>query len=277
MSSSAIHRGSCDRLNCRSTASAETSPEGHSTACRKKPARTNARQENVPAAPADPRRRQAQRRPARAARFAARWAARRRRRDPRARSRSILHAPAYGELAQKLGAHVRFSKLVPHRLDGIRHPGDGEPVALQYEWHMHAIHAAKAGISDKIINDLRARPRAASGSRRTSARSTISSRSLHKTKRVSDRTTSACTTIVGDAGMVEFVGICGYYVLVAMTLNVFRMPVPAGAPVPFKGEVTRSSSRRPGGIDARRGRRDPWGPSAPAPWRRARWSRSAQP
>ena len=34
-------------------------------------------------------------------------------------------------------------------------------------------------------------------------------------------------------GMVELVGIAGYYSLIAMTLNAFRSPIPDG-PVPFK-------------------------------------------
>ena len=33
--------------------------------------------------------------------------------------------------------------------------------------------------------------------------------------------------------MVEFVGILGYYVLIAMSLNVFRMGPPEGEPLPF--------------------------------------------
>ncbi len=39
---------------------------------------------------------------------------------------------------------------------------------------------------------------------------------------------------LGDAGIVELVGILGYYVLISMTLNVFRMPLPEGTPLPFK-------------------------------------------
>jgi hypothetical protein len=34
--------------------------------------------------------------------------------------------------------------------------------------------------------------------------------------------------------MVEFVGILGYYVLIAMSLNVFRMGPPEGEPLPFR-------------------------------------------
>jgi 4-carboxymuconolactone decarboxylase len=64
-------------------------------------------------------------------------------------------------------------------------------------------------------------------------------RELYRTKRVSNRNYARVHALVGDAGMVEFVGILGYYVLVAMTLNVFRMPVPAGAPMPFGEPMVR--------------------------------------
>ena len=39
--------------------------------------------------------------------------------------------------------------------------------------------------------------------------------------------------------MVELVGLLGYYAMVAMTLNVFRMPVPDGTPLPFTEPATR--------------------------------------
>ena len=36
------------------------------------------------------------------------------------------------------------------------------------------------------------------------------------------------TTWAGETATVEFVGILGYYVLISMILNVFRMPLPDG-------------------------------------------------
>ena len=144
-----------------------------------------------------------------------------------------LHAPPYGELVQQLGAHVRFSKLVPHRLTELAILATASLWRSQYEWHMHAIHAEKAGISPKIINDIRM-GRAPKGLTKNERAIYDFVKELHKTKRVSDRNYARVHAIVGDAGMVEFVGICGYYVLVAMTLNVFRMPTPAGTPMPFK-------------------------------------------
>jgi hypothetical protein len=40
-------------------------------------------------------------------------------------------------------------------------------------------------------------------------------------------------TLLGDAATVEFVGILGYYALISMILNVFRMSPPPGEPLPF--------------------------------------------
>ena len=57
---------------------------------------------------------------------------------------------------------------------------------------------------------------------------------LYRTKRVGDRTYARLHALLGDAGMVEFVGILGYYVLIAMSLNVFRMGPPEGEPLPFR-------------------------------------------
>jgi 4-carboxymuconolactone decarboxylase len=147
----------------------------------------------------------------------------------------ILHAPAYGELAQKLGAHVRFSKLVPHRLTELAILVTAHLWRSEYEWHMHAVHAEKAGISPKIINDLRM-GRNPKGLTKHERAIYDFVKELHKTKRVSDRNYKRVHEIVGDAGMVEFVGMCGYYVLVAMTLNVFRMPPPDGKPLAFPGK-----------------------------------------
>ena len=65
-----------------------------------------------------------------------------------------------------------------------------------------------------------------------------SSRRSIATRRASDRAYKAAHAILGDAGMVELVGLLGYYAMVAMTLNVFRMPVPEGTPLPFKEPTT---------------------------------------
>ena len=49
---------------------------------------------------------------------------------------------------------------------------------------------------------------------------------LYKTRRVTDRTYKRVQSILGDAATVELVGILGYYALISMTLNIFRMLPP---------------------------------------------------
>jgi hypothetical protein len=39
--------------------------------------------------------------------------------------------------------------------------------------------------------------------------------------------------LLGDAATVELVGTIGYYVLISMILNVFRMSPPGDEPLPF--------------------------------------------
>ena len=51
--------------------------------------------------------------------------------------------------------------------------------------------------------------------------------------RASDRVYKRVHAFLGDAAMVELVGILGYYVMISMTLNVFRMMPPADAELAF--------------------------------------------
>jgi 4-carboxymuconolactone decarboxylase len=50
---------------------------------------------------------------------------------------------------------------------------------------------------------------------------------------VSDKTFKRVSAILGDAATVELVGILGYYGLISMILNVFRMSPPGGEALPF--------------------------------------------
>jgi 4-carboxymuconolactone decarboxylase len=92
--------------------------------------------------------------------------------------------------------------------------------------------AEKAGVKRKTIADLRAgrAPKSAPADERAIHAFV---QELYKTKRVSDRTYKRVHAILGDAPTVELVGILGYYVLVAMTLNVFRMLPPEDVKLAF--------------------------------------------
>jgi 4-carboxymuconolactone decarboxylase len=143
----------------------------------------------------------------------------------------FLQAPDYGDLAQKLGAFCRYRTSVP--------PGLSEFTILvlarfwrsQYEFWVHAPIAEKAGVKPATIEALRTGRTPRLTREQRAIYDFIAE--LHKTKRVGDKTYARVHALFGDAGMVEFVGILGYYTLIAMTLNVFHVPLPDGEKSPL--------------------------------------------
>lgn len=150
----------------------------------------------------------------------------------------LLHAPEYGDLAQKLGAHCRYKTAVPPRLSEFTILALARFWRSQYEWWIHSPIAEKAGVKPETIKALRSGrlPKTLPKDERAIYDFIAE---LHRSKRVSDKTYARVHTLFGDVGMVEFVGIVGYYTLVAMTLNVFRVPLPDGHALPFAENAKR--------------------------------------
>jgi 4-carboxymuconolactone decarboxylase len=143
-----------------------------------------------------------------------------------------LNAPELGHLAQALGAHVRYKTTLSPRLSETAILATAQVWKAQYEWVAHAPMAEKAGVKAKTIKDIQAGRAPASAAKDERAIVDFV-RELYKTRRVSDRTYKKVHAFLGDAGMVELIGICGYYALISMTLNVFRAQIPEDAPLPF--------------------------------------------
>jgi 4-carboxymuconolactone decarboxylase len=139
-----------------------------------------------------------------------------------------LHAPEFGQLAQALGGHCRYKTALPPRLSEFAILCTARLWRAQYEWFAHAPIAEKNGVKPKTIADLRAGrvPKSAAKDERALYDFI---QELYKTRRVSDRTYKRVHALLGDAATVELTGILGYYVMIAMTLNVFRMMPPADA------------------------------------------------
>jgi 4-carboxymuconolactone decarboxylase len=143
-----------------------------------------------------------------------------------------LNAPDIGLLAQALGAHCRFKTSLSPRLSETAILATAQIWKAQYEWHAHAPMAEQAGVKLQTIKDIRAGrpPKSAAKDERAIVEFV---RELYKTRRVSDRTYKRVHAFLGDAGIVDLVGICGYYALISMTLNTFRAQLPDDAAVPF--------------------------------------------
>jgi 4-carboxymuconolactone decarboxylase len=144
----------------------------------------------------------------------------------------FLHSPDYGQLAQQLGGYCRLKTRVPPRLSEFAILVTAKLWRAQYEWCAHVPHAERAGVTPQTIRALRAgrTPKSAPKDERA-VYDFI--KELYRRRRVGDKTYARVHALLGDDGMVELVGILGYYVLIAMSLNVFRMGPPEGEPLPF--------------------------------------------
>ena len=144
----------------------------------------------------------------------------------------FLHAPAFGELTQQLGGHCRYNTAVPPRLSEFAILVTAKLWRAQYEWFAHVPQAERAGVKKATIRELHrgSAPKSAPEDERAIYDFI---QELYKTRRVSDKSFKRVKDVLGEAATVELVGILGYYVLISMILNVFRMPLPNGEALPF--------------------------------------------
>jgi len=143
-----------------------------------------------------------------------------------------MHAPDFAVLAQALGAHCRYNSGLEPRLSEFAILCTARAWRAQYEWFAHAPIAERAGVKAKTIAELRV-GRAPTSAPKDERAIYAYVQELYKTRRVSDRIYKRLHAMLGDAAMVELTGLLGYYALVAMTLNVFRMPPPEDATLAF--------------------------------------------
>ena len=138
---------------------------------------------------------------------------------------AFLHAPAFGDLAQRLGAHCRYKTTVPPRLSEFAILCTARLWRAQFEWYAHEPMALKAGVSAKTVGDLKAGrvPKSAPKDERAIYDFI---QELYKTRRVSDHTYKRLRSFLKDEAMVELIGVLGYYTLISMTLNIFQMLPP---------------------------------------------------
>jgi len=144
-----------------------------------------------------------------------------------------LHSPGFGELAQKLGGHVRFNTSIPPRLSEFAILVTAQHWKAQYEWAMHAPMAEKQGVKPQTVRDIQA-GRAPKSAPKDEMAVYAFAKELYAKRRVGEANFKRVYKLLGEAGTVELVGLLGYYAMVSMTLNVFRVPLPAEIKAPFR-------------------------------------------
>jgi 4-carboxymuconolactone decarboxylase len=143
-----------------------------------------------------------------------------------------LRSPGLADHAQQLGAHCRFGTSLPAAAVELAILLTGRHWRAQFEFWAHARLGRQSGLSEEVIEAIRtgATPPLEDPLHRTIYDAVTE---YFETNRLAPATYGRAIAALGERGLVDLVGIVGYYGLVSMTLNVFEVSVPEGEREPF--------------------------------------------
>jgi 4-carboxymuconolactone decarboxylase len=144
----------------------------------------------------------------------------------------LIRAPEICEHAAKLGEHLRWGTSLPDRLSELAIITTARFWRAQYEWFAHAPLAEKAGVPTAAVEAIR-RGETPSFTQKDEALVHRICTELFKTQRLTDASFAEAVASLGETGLIEVIGIIGYYTMIGNTLNVFQVALPEGERPPF--------------------------------------------
>lgn len=145
----------------------------------------------------------------------------------------LIRSPEVMLRAKAMGDHLRFKSVLAPRISEMIILITAREWTQQYEWVAHHDIAIKAGLRNEIADAIADGRRPADMAEDEEAAYDMSIE-IQRTKRVSDATWARAVAKFGEQGVIDLLGINGYYTLLAMTMNAARTSLPAGVAEPLK-------------------------------------------
>lgn len=142
--------------------------------------------------------------------------------------RAALHNPVLADRWQRLGQVLRFETSLPTHLNELAILVTARRWNSELEWAIHAGDADRAGLDPAIAEAIRTCSVPEFGSDDVAREIYDFACELVQRGDVSEPTYAAIVARWGEVGAVELTAVIGYYSMVAMTLNVHRVPLPDG-------------------------------------------------
>ena len=139
----------------------------------------------------------------------------------------LLRSPEVMNRARAMGDYLRFTSVLPPRLSEFAIIITARQWTQNYEWDVHAPLAQQGGLKPTIIAAV-AEGRRPDGMADDEDVLYVLCDELHRNQSVSDATYARAVKTFGEQGVIDILGISGYYTMLAMVLNTSRTPVPAG-------------------------------------------------
>jgi len=143
----------------------------------------------------------------------------------------LMRSPELMTTTRLMGDYVRYKLSIGPRLTEFSILVVGRLWAQDFEWSIHGPLALKAGISQDVIDALAdgRRPTGMSPDEEICYDFTME---LQQNKRVSDATYARAVKRFGENGVIDLVGLNGYYTMLAMTFNTARLGPADGTRLP---------------------------------------------
>ena len=135
--------------------------------------------------------------------------------------------------AQRMGEYLRYRSAIGVRLSELAILVTARAWDQQVEWAIHAPIAEQVGIPRAVIDAIARRERPPAMLVDEAVVHDFCTE-LHRAKRVSDRVYDDALALFGEQGVVDLMGVNGYYTFLAMVMNTARTeaPVSGAAPLP---------------------------------------------
>jgi 4-carboxymuconolactone decarboxylase len=145
----------------------------------------------------------------------------------------LLRSPEVMLRAKAMGDYLRFKSTLEPRLSEMIILITAREWSQQYEWVAHYDIALKAGLRPEIAAAI-ADARRPVGMAEDEEAAYDMSIEIQRSRRVSDATWNKAVAKFGEQGVIDLLGINGYYTFLAMTLNAARTALPPGVAEPLK-------------------------------------------
>jgi len=144
----------------------------------------------------------------------------------------LLRSPEVMNRVRAMGDYLRYKSALPPRLSEFIILLTARRWTQQYEWNAHQALAIQGGLRADIVA-------AVAESRRPERLADDEEAvyalwdELQRNQSVSDTTYARAVAKLGEQGVVDALGITGYYTMLAMVLNTARTPLPPGVAPPL--------------------------------------------
>ena len=145
----------------------------------------------------------------------------------------LLRSPELMDRLQKVGEYLRFRSALEPRLSEFVMLVVSRQWTQQFEWAVHVPLALKAGVKPETVESLAAGRRPAAMARDEAIAHDFLAELLGN-RGVSDATYKEAVEQFGERGVIDLIGLAGYFTTVSMVMNVAHTPPPKDGVQPLQ-------------------------------------------